>query len=214
MLAVPVSVAILARSLFPLSKQWVLSYGRAGCLLHNETWKRLVSSTPCSFFFWFVSLTVFLLNLHVQPVFKRSPLKWHMMSILVVSTATMTPQRSQLMFPLYPPLSVLEKRIPDLLILLFLLSWSLETGDDTDVFAVFWSCMSTVSLLCPSNDTPDNQVSGQWWESAVHEHWKWFDLIVFASFSVAIFSTFLYPGASVCVFLLKGGAPPPLFKAC
>lgn len=45
-----------------------------------------------------------------------------------MSTTTVTLQRSQLMFPLYPPLSVLEKRIPDLLILLFLLSWSLETG--------------------------------------------------------------------------------------
>lgn len=134
------------------------------------------------------------------------------MSVLVVSTATMTPQRSQLMFPLYPPLSVLEKRIPDLLILLFLLSWSLETGDDTGVFAVFWSCVSTVSPLRPPNDTPDNQVSGQWWESAVHEHRKGFDLIVFASFSVAILYNFLYPEASLCVFVLKGSIPPPLSK--
>lgn len=46
------------------------------------------------------------------------------------------------MFHPYPPLSVLEKRIPDLLILLFLLSWSLETG-------MTLMCLLSFGAACP-----------------------------------------------------------------
>lgn len=50
------------------------------------------------------------------------------LSALFVSTvvaAAVTPWSSQLMCPLYSSLSALEKRIPDLYMLLSLLSWSL-----------------------------------------------------------------------------------------
>lgn len=47
-------------------------------------------------------------------------------------------------FPLHPPLlSVQEKRIPDLLILLFLLSWSI----DTSMYWFFQACVCNVFIL-------------------------------------------------------------------
>lgn len=198
-----------------LSKQWILLYGWTGCPPHNETWKEFVSNTPC-FFFLFRSHFLSLI-LHVQPVlqrfgYKNSLFKWHTLSILVVSTTT-TLQRSQLMSP--PPSPSVcpgEKN-----------SWPFDTvvsvvmvpgnGDDTDVHAVFWSCMSMASLVWHSR-----QISFR--GSDVNQLFiniELFRLIFFPSFSMfsllSSSQSWVFFVCSSCVFLLKGSIPPH-FKAC
>lgn len=132
------------RSLIPvdvflhLSQQWILSHSQTAYPPNIEAGKEF--SLQCPLFAFCVSFSR--IRLMLQSVgHKNSSFQWRTLSISVVSTTTLTLQRSQLMPPphthahTYPPLSVLEKRIPDLLILLFLLSWCRENGYDTDLLA-------------------------------------------------------------------------------
>lgn len=90
-----------------LSQQWKFSYCRTGCPLRNYTWKPFVSSASCfivsplifSFFVLFFIAKQWGKIVHC----KKSWLKQHTFTILVVSTTMMTKQLSKLMSPLHPP---------------------------------------------------------------------------------------------------------------